>query len=69
MEQAEAERIATEYARQQGYTVDDYVIGDVQQEDSRFWILFEGKSKRPGDHFSVDVDAAAGQATGLMPGR
>jgi hypothetical protein len=69
MDRAEAERIAKEYAQQQGYNPDEYTVGNVQVRDGGFWIFFQGRSQRPGDHFSVDVDANAGRATALTPGR
>jgi len=60
---------ATAYARTQGYSVDkDYVITSARKSNGNFWVLFEGKSKLPGDHFSVLVDGRTGKVIRLFPG-
>jgi len=60
---------ATAYARSQGYSVDkDYVMTAARKSNGNFWVLFEGKSKLPGDHFSVLVDGKTGKVIRLFPG-
>jgi hypothetical protein len=62
-------RVATEYARQQGWRVENYTVSSVRKRQGRYRIQFQGKSGLVGDHFSVWVDASTGQATQLIPGR
>jgi len=60
---------ATAYARSQGYRVDqDYVMTAARASNGNFWMFFEGKSKLPGDHFSVLVDGKTGNVIQLLPG-
>ncbi|MGH2354073.1 MAG: hypothetical protein ACRDI2_08900 [Chloroflexota bacterium] len=62
-------RIAADYAKDHGWKVDDYRAFAGEIEDGQCWVRFEGKSKLPGDHFSVVVDVSTGRATDLIPGR
>ena len=61
--------VATDYARQQGWQVEDYVASPGEIEHDRLYVRFEGKSKLPGDHFSVIVQPSTRRAVDLIPGR
>ena len=61
--------VATEYARQQGWQVENYVISSVARRREGCWIEFQGKSGLVGDHFSVLVDVSSGRAIQLIPGK
>ncbi len=61
-------RIATNYAKQHGYDTDDYSVTSVLIKNGVCWILFQGKSGLPGDHFTVTVDISTGLASELFPG-
>ena len=60
---------AGEYAREQGWQVEDYVASAGEAEHDRMAVRFEGKSKLPGDHFTVIVQPSTGRALDLIPGR
>ena len=60
---------AREYAKQKGWVVDQYVVSDFKRSRQGCWIKFDGKSKRPGDHFSVTADCSTGKGLRLVPGR
>jgi hypothetical protein len=59
---------ATEYAQDQGYRMADYQVTAARESGGRFWVFFMGKSKLPGDHFSVLVDIETGRGVQLLPG-
>jgi hypothetical protein len=61
--------VAAEYARKQGWQVEDYVASAGEIEHDRLVVRFEGKSKLPGDHFTVIVQPSTGRAVDLIPGR
>jgi hypothetical protein len=61
-------RVATDYAKGRGIATEQYTILTVKTEGGRGYVHFQGKSKRPGDHFTVIVDLATGQATDLIQG-
>lgn len=69
MKKEELIRTAAEYARQQGWKVEDYSVASVTTEGEAYWIAFQGKSGLVGDHFSVSIDAESGQVIRLVPGR
>lgn|GEM_PF-5195798 len=69
MNEEAVRKAATEFAREQGRNVDDYTVASVAREEGIYRVRFEGKEKRPGNHFTVIVDAASGRATELIPGR
>jgi hypothetical protein len=60
---------ATEYARSQGWKVEDYRPAGCAVERDRARVRFEGLSRLPGDHFSVVLDAGTGRPLDLIPGR
>ncbi len=60
---------ATEYARSQGWQVQDYRPAGCAVEQDQTSVRFEGKSRLPGDHFTVLLDSRTGRATDLIPGR
>ena len=62
-------KAAIEYARNHGWNVDNYEVSSVKKENDKYWILFQGKSGLPGDHFSVAVSASTHMALELIPGR
>ena len=70
MDEQEAIRIAMEYCGEQGRATDGYDVGSIREnDDGEVSVLFQGKSGRPGDHFTVWIDAATGEALRLVPGR
>ena len=62
-------RVAIEYAKQQGRHVEDYDVAWVSKERDAYWVRFEGKTKLPGNHFTVWIDVATGRAIQLVPGK
>ena len=62
-------RAASGYARRQGCKVEDYRPAGCAVEQDRARVRFEGKSRLPGDHFSVVLDASTGRPLDLIPGR
>jgi hypothetical protein len=62
-------RAATEYAKKEGWNVSEYTASDVQAKGKDCSVSFAGKSKRPGDHFTVYLDCKSGAVVRLMPGR
>ena len=62
-------QFATDYARANGWKVDDYTVADVQTHGKECLVSFTGKSKKPGDHFNVYLDCKTGTVLRLMPGR
>ena len=60
---------ATEYAKKQGWKVENYTVTDVRQVRQECAVFFTGKSKRPGDHFTVYLDCETGKVSRLIPGR
>ena len=60
---------ASAYARAQGWDVDAYTVAALSSEDGVCWVMFQGVEARPGNHFSVGVDEASGQAVRLIAGR
>ena len=69
MEEHEAIRIATEFSRDCGRETDDYDVLSIREIDGTVFILFQGKSGQPGDHFSVHIDAFTGKVVRLVSGR
>jgi hypothetical protein len=57
---AEAIRIAEEAARKEGVKLDNYKAPEAHYEytriDKTWFVFFDGKVTRPGNHFSVNVD-------------
>ncbi|HEX2513606.1 MAG TPA: hypothetical protein VH257_02810 [Chloroflexota bacterium] len=62
-------RAASEYARRQGWNVANYRPAGCAVEQDQARVRFEGKSRLPGDHFSVVLDASTGRPLDLIPGR
>ena len=60
---------ATEYAKKQGWKVENYAVTDVRRVRGQCAVFFTGKSKRPGDHFTVYLDCETGKVLRLIPGR
>jgi hypothetical protein len=60
---------ATEYAKNNGWNVDNYTVTDVRRQRQECSVFFSGKSKRPGDHFTVYLDCDTGKVSRLIPGR
>jgi len=60
---------AITYAQQHDRNPQDYSFSSVRRLDERAQIFFQGKSGRPGDHFSVWVDSNTGEVIRLVPGR
>jgi hypothetical protein len=63
--------IAREFARQRGYTVDDYAAKAVKV-GAEWEVVFRpsaGRKPSPGDFFTVYVDANTLAATRLVPGK
>jgi hypothetical protein len=67
--QGRAVEAAGAYAAEQGWRTDEYDVASVLQEHGRYFVRFEGRSRRPGDHFTVEVDAESGRVANLIPGR
>ena len=65
----ELTQAAVEYARQHGRNPQDYTVSSVNAEGEKTRITFQGKSGRPGDHFSVVMDSNTGQAISIVLGR
>jgi len=62
-------RVATDYAKQHRWNMADYSVKDVQTKGKECSVSFTGKSKRPGDHFTVYLDCTKGRVLRLIPGR
>jgi len=68
MTRAQLIQIATEYARQNGWQEADYEVTDVTTKGTCS-VTFTGKTKRPGNHFTVYLDCKTGKVLRLIPGR
>ena len=62
-------KAAIEYARSRGWDVENYDVSSIQKENDKYYILFQGKSGLPGDHYTVAVNASTYKAMELIPGR
>ncbi len=60
--------LATEYARHEGVQVEDYVTSRTGNDKDECWVMFEGKSRRVGDHFSVWMECSTGKFLRLIAG-
>jgi hypothetical protein len=60
---------ATEYAVSSGRSVEAYDPVVAQREGTQAWVVFQGRSGQPGDHFSVVIDVDTGEAMRLVLGR
>lgn len=60
---------ATEYAVACDRSVDAYDPVVAQREGEHAWVVFQGRSGQPGDHFSVVIDVETGEAIRLVAGR
>jgi hypothetical protein len=61
--------MAVEHARKQGVDVNNYVVAGTGSEAGECWVIFEGKSRRVGDHFSIWMDCPTGRFLRLVPGK
>jgi hypothetical protein len=61
-------RIAIEHARKQGVDVNNYVVSAMGSDRDECWVVFEGKSRRVGDHFSIRMDCSTGKFLRLIAG-
>lgn len=68
MDQTLVASVAGDYARQHDYDIALYEVSSVVKEDETYLVMFQGRSGRPGDHFTVRVDAFSGRAIELVPG-
>ncbi len=59
--------VARQFAKQNGHDPEKYQVASVVNRDEKFWVLFQGKSGRPGDHFDVVV-GKDGKAIKLVHG-
>jgi len=69
MEEEALVEAAIQYAQQNNWNRQDYTFSSVRRVDETAQIFFDGKSGRPGDHFSVWVDSNTGEVIRLVPGR
>lgn len=67
--QEQAVEAARAYAAECGWRTDEYDVASLLPENGSYFVRFEGRSRLPGDHFTVEVDAASGRAANLIPGR
>ena len=68
MTEAEAHTRAEAFATEQGKALADYEEPRLKLVDDEWWAFFQGKSKTPGDHFSVVMGDDRGD-TQLVEGR
>jgi hypothetical protein len=69
MSREELIKAALEHAKKNGWAVADYVASDVETKGKECSVSFTGKSKKPGDHFTVYLDCKSGTVLRLIPGR
>jgi len=62
-------KIASNYASEHGWNVTAYLVKEVKTKGPECSVSFTGKSKRPGDHFTVYLECTKGTVLRLMPGR
>jgi hypothetical protein len=60
---------ATDHAKREGWKVENYTVTDVRRERRECAVYFAGRSKRPGDHFTVYLDCDTARVSRLVPGR
>ena len=59
---------AREHARRSGRDPSSYEAGEPSAAGDRVSVLFHNPQGPPGDHFSVELDAATGALVGIQPG-
>ncbi len=60
---------AAEHAKAEGWHVNEYTVSDAVTSGKECSVSFTGKSKQPGDHFTVYLDCKNGMLKRIMPGR
>jgi uncharacterized membrane protein YkoI len=69
MDDAALTKAAVDYAQQHGRNIQDYSPPSLRREDGTARVFFQGKVLRPGNHFTVLLNAETGQVIRLIPGR